>query len=361
MKRLPALLAVSVAVLAGCGDNDEATPAGVPATFFGVAPQDPPTSVDLARMANGGVGSYHLLLGWSAVERSPGVYDWSSYDQLLSELASQGIEPVPYLFGTPGHFAEDPVVPPTHDPKTLAAWEDFVAAAAERYGPDGTFWREFTAASPDVEPRPLRLWEIWNEPNTPAFWHPEPSPAAYAKLLSRSERAIHSVDPTAEIMVAGMFATPSAEGAIRSFQFLRDLYGIDDIAEIVDLVGVHPYGPELRDVERQLAMTRAEMRRAGEGDAGMWVTEFGWGSDESSRSPLAVAPERQAALLGQTYELLIEERERWNLQGALWYTWRDPADQVLDCIWCRSAGLFDRDLDPKPAWEEFTRLTGGTP
>lgn len=362
MRRLLALLAASAALLGGCGGDDADGPAGgVPASFFGVSPQDPPSSADFARMSSGGVGSYHLLLAWSAVERTPGVYDWSSYDGILGELAVNGIEPVTYLFGTPEHLAEEPVIPPTHSRRALAAWEDFVAAAAERYGPDGTFWEQFADANPDVEPQPLRVWEIWNEVNTPAFWQPKPSPIEYARLLRSSERAIHSVDPGAKIMVAGMFATPSAEGAVVSFRFLRDLYRIRSVEETVDLVGVHPYGPDLESVERQLERTHAEMQRAGQGGAGMWVTEFGWGSDEGARSQLAVSPEDQAALLGGTYELLIDRREEWSVQGALWYTWRDPTEQVLDCLWCRSAGLFDRELDPKPAWEEFTRLTGGTP
>ena len=47
------------------------------------------------------------------------------------------------------------------------------------------------------------------------------------------------------------------------------------------------------------------------------------------------------------------------MRGALWYTWRDPANPVGLCGWCASAGLFDNDLDPKPAWRAYTELTGG--
>jgi hypothetical protein len=64
-------------------------------------------------------------------------------------------------------------------------------------------------------------------------------------------------------------------------------------------------------------------------------------------------------LLGKTFEMLIAEREQWGIEGALWYTWRDPLQTASLCGWCASAGLVDRDLDPKPAWLEFTRLTGG--
>lgn len=355
---LLALVAASATLLAGCGGDERAT-AKVPESFFGVAPQDPLNSADFARMKNGGVGSYHLLLSWSRVERSPGAYEWSSYDQLLTELALRGIEPVPYVFGTPRHFADKGIVPPTKSPQALAAWEGFLRAAAERYGPGGAFWDLFAESNPGVEPVPLTTWEIWNEVNAPAFWHPKPSPRAYAKLLKRSRKALRSVDPGAEIMVAGMFATPSSPKAIVSFDFLRRLYRKPGMRRVIDLVAIHPYGPRLGDVKRQMSKTAKVMRKAGEGDAGMWVTELGWGSEKEQRSKLTTSRRKQAKLLRGAYRMLIDKRKRWNVRGALWYTWRDPSRQVQECRWCQSAGLFDRDLDPKPAWVQFTRLTGG--
>jgi hypothetical protein len=359
------MLIVAAAVLAaaapaGCGGDDDERP-DVPRTFFGVAPQDATSDVDLARMARGNVGSYHLLLSWARVESSPARYDWSSYDELIGKLAIHDIEPIPYVFGTPGHLADEPTSPPTESDETLRAWEEFLTAAAERYGPGGEFWRLFAVTDPDVEPKPLRIWEIWNEVNGPAFWHPTPDPGDYATLLKHSQRTLHEVDPEARIMVAGMFATPSQSAAIESFEFLREMYEKPNVADAVDLVAVHPYGPRIRDVRTQMARTYREMERAGDGDSAMWVTELGWGSDPDVNSQLTTTPDRQATLLRRSYELLIRKRDDWNLEGALWYTWRDAADPERLCGWCPSAGLVDRDLDPKPAWEEFTKLTGGEP
>ena len=93
--------------------------------------------------------------------------------------------------------------------------------------------------------------------------------------------------------------------------------------------------------------TREEMRRGGDGDDGIWVTEIGWGSDPSSGSQLATTPRRQAALLRRTYSLMLDRRSAWNLRGVLWYTWRDPANPDGLCGWCASAGLVDNDLDPQ--------------
>lgn len=365
MRPLIALGLGAALALAGCGGDDDPgrDPAAgnVPASFFGVAPQDATSDVDLARMSAGKVGSYHLLLSWSRIERSPGVYDFSSYDQLLEKLARFGIEPIPYVYGTPSHLAESGNVPPTESEEALEAWEDFLTAAAERYGPDGDLWTQLAQTDPEIDPQPLRIWEIWNEVNGPAFWSPEPSPSAYATLFKRSRRTLQKVDPEAQIMVAGMFATPSKPGAIESFDYLRELFEQRNLAAAVDLVAVHPYGPSLGDVERQIDGTREEMERAGLDGAGLWVTEIGWGSDPDVANPLGKTPRRQAQLLTRAYELLIERRDDWGLQGALWYTWRDPANPAGLCGWCPAAGLVDDDLDPKPAWIAYTELSGGEP
>lgn len=356
-----ALVLAATATLSACGDegSEPQAPEGVPATFFGVAPQDAVSDADLARMSAGKVGSYHLLLSWARVEERAGVYDWESYDQLVGKLARFGIEPLPYVYGTPAHLADEGNMPPTESEEALEAWELFLGAAAARYGPGGEFWQRFAETDPDVEPRPLRIWEIWNEVNGPAFWNPEPSPADYATLLKRSQRALQAVDPEAQIMVAGMFATPSKPGAIGAFDFLRELFEQPNLTEAVDLVAVHPYGPRLGDLEQQIGATYEEMERAGLGETGIWITEFGWGSNAEIENQLTKTPRRQAELLRKTYEMLIEQRDAWNIQGGLWYTWRDPANPVGLCAWCASAGLVDNDLDPKPAWLEFTALTGG--
>lgn len=355
------LLAVLIAIgIAGCGGEPERRPENVPPTFFGVAPQDATSDADLARMAAGNVGSYHVLLSWAKVESTPGVYAWSSYDALLSGLAVNGIRPIPYVFGTPAKFADAQNVAPTESKNALKAWDRFLAAAVTRYGPGGGFWEGFALSHPGVEPQPLTTWEIWNEVNSSTFWAPDPDPDEYATLLKRSARTIHKVDPGAQIMVAGMFATPNSDGAIQSFEFLRELFKKPNVSETADLVAVHPYGPRIKDVERQVARTYKQMKKGGNGDDGLWVTEIGWGSDPSINSELTKTPEKQAELLRKTYELLIRKREAWNVRGALWYTWRDPANPSGLCGWCASAGLVDNDLDAKPAWLEYTELTGGT-
>jgi hypothetical protein len=360
MRRALAAAAALLATIAlGCGESDEAT-AKVAPTFYGVAPQDSVSDADLARMSRGKIGSYHLLLSWSRTETHEGVYNFTAYDSLLGKLAVYGIKPVAYAYGTPEWLASSENKAPKSK-KALAAWADFLSAMAERYGPGGEFWDQFALTNPGVEPQPVDVWEIWNEVNGPAFWAPEPNPGEYAKLLRVSERTLHKEDPEAQIMVAGMFATPSSSSAITSFDYLRKLYTKPGVAEATDLVAVHPYGPNLSAVKKQMSKTFNVMAGGGDGDAGIWVTEIGWGSDTNVKSQLTKTPAKQASLLTKTYKMMIAKRDRWNVQGVLWYTWRDAANPEKLCGWCGSAGLVDDDLDSKPAWVAYTDLTGGDP
>ena len=54
---------------------------------------------------------------------------------------------------------------------------------------------------------------------------------------------------------------------------------------------------------------------------------------------------------------MAANRRRLGIAGAIWYSWRD----VPGPIWFFHTGLFTSDFDPKPAWNAFTGLTGGTP
>ena len=361
MRLLAALLALllSSLIAAGCGDDD--ADEGAPNDpFFGVVSVEAPNSGDFARMAQGGVGTYRLLIAWSTVEAKKGTYDWGNYDSQFAELARAGIEPLATVVGTPAGYAPRITDPPTRDQETFDAWADFLKAATERYGPGGDFWEAFNASDPDATPQPPGIWEIWNEPNTSLFWTPAPDPDAYATLLRRSARVIQGVDPDAQIMTGGIFATPQSEGAIVSYDFLENLFSQRGMTEIIDSVGVHPYSPDVSGVVGQLDGTREVIEAAGD-DATTWITELGWSSSPVGPSDQAKTPEQQTALLRKTYTKLRDRRDEWGLEGVVWFSWTDATGPVGECSWCQYAGLVDTDRDTKPAWAAYADLAGGTP
>ena len=62
--------------------------------------------------------------------------------------------------------------------------------------------------------------------------------------------------------------------------------------------------------------------------------------------------------LRQAYEYLIANRQRLNLKGTYWFSWKDLPDV---CNFCDSVGFFHegKRLRAKPAWHAFVELTGG--
>jgi hypothetical protein len=208
---------------------------------------------------------------------------------------------------------------------------------------------------------PIHIWQIWNEQNSSTFYQPKPDPAGYAALLSSAADAIRKRDPSAEVMLGGMFQTNGEHGSVLADDFLHELYGIDGAKEDFDAVASHPYAHRVTAIEDQVNALHEQMVRAGDDDASLWVTEIG-ASSADGKNPLELGEEGQANLLRDAFNLFLDNRVNWNLDGVIWYSWRDiPEGIPAPCDWCANSGLFPADaLDPKPAWAAFISFTGGT-
>jgi hypothetical protein len=127
-----------------------AAPAGAK-QVFGIVPQDGalPSGEDLDLMPSGGISAMRMMLPWDQVEKTPGEYDWTQIDAVIRETTKRGIQPFPFLYGTPAWAARRDHQPcsgttcAVYAPKsgaTRAAFAAFAKAAAARYGPGGDFW-----------------------------------------------------------------------------------------------------------------------------------------------------------------------------------------------------------------------------
>lgn len=357
-----ALLAATGLVACGTSDGGAVEALSAPPEFFGMMTQAPPSDEDFEQMSEGGVGILRAFFAWEALQPNPGAdsLDFSTIDPVVAGAARERIEVLPYLFSSPGWVAEldgadcghECAIHAPSSPKALDAWRDFVAAAAERYGPGGEFWSD----NPDLEPVPVRTWQIWNEQNSPSAYGPEPDVEGYAKLLDVAADEIRAVDPDATLILGGMFGTPlqGEPPALTAPDFLRRLYALPDAADSFDGVAVHPYAAHVVKVESQIQAIRAEIERAAD-DAGVWVTEIGWSSDDGD-DPLERGPQEQAERLTEAYTLLADNREEWDIRNVTWYSWRDNAAAEI-CEWCAHSGLFEEQtLTPKPAWDSYTEL-----
>jgi hypothetical protein len=292
------------------------------------------------------VGTLRINLAWGSVQSGPDArYDWSHYDPVVRSAAENGIQVLATVYSTPSWAASTAEIPPLGP--SLEGFEDFARAAAERYGADGTFWEQH----PDVPKLPITDWQLWNEPNSPLFWKPSPDPAKYLQLLRAFDSAVKEVDPDARIILGGLFPTPTGGASLDSF--LTALYQGGG-RRLFDAVALHPYARTPRDALRRVVQARSVMRRFGDADKPIWITEVGWAS--RGRPPgLVVGPAGQADYLRQLFELAAADRDRLGLAGVVWYSLSDTPGP----LWVGHCGLFTVAGSAKPAWEAFVDVAGG--
>ena len=194
----------------------------------------------LARRAGADTG--RMPVYWMQVERSPGRFDWRSYDLAYRALLAQGQRPIMIVMYAPcwarpstpcpGAFGGYPP-----DAAYEPAWARFVRSVATRY----------PAA---------RAIEVWNEPNFATFFH-SPDPGRYARLLRQAFGAVKGVAPGLPV-IGGSLAP--ARGWQR---FLTRAFAAG-AGEHMDGLGMHPYPRGDRivtDLRRQVRDARRVLAR----------------------------------------------------------------------------------------------------
>jgi hypothetical protein len=306
-----------------------------------------PDAAELDRMGRGRVGTLRINLAWGTVQASPGAaYDWSHYDGVIGEAARNGIRVLPTVYSSPTWAEPSPEYPPLGN--RLPEFEDFARAAVERYGSDGSFWKE----NPEIPKLPITLWQLWNEPNSPLFWKPAPDTSAYVELLRSFDSTLERADPNAQIMLGGLFPTP--RGGTSMEDFMARLYR-EGAQGHVDAAAIHPYAANPANALAATADLRNVMTESGDAGTPIWITEVGWAS-AGQPSGLTVRPERQADYLRQTFELASERRLELGIDGVIWYSLNDTPGP----LWPGHCGLFTLDGMAKPSWDAFVELTGGS-
>jgi hypothetical protein len=346
----------------------------LPANFWGVVFQAEPSELQFQRLKRGGVDSMRLPVDWSAIQpQRGGAYTWGGVDQVVKRASAAGIDVLPFLTSAPtwaipqikvpGATLKAPARLPVSGPAG-GAWAAFAKAAVARYGPNGSLWAE----NPSLSPRPIRTWQIWNEPNF-KYFAARPNPAEYGKLVKQSYAAIRSVDSGAKIVLAGLFARPieatykvKPPQAYFAADFLEQMYKkTPGIKTKFHGVALHPYTGSYKSVGPRVEEVRNVLKANGDANKGLWITELGWSSSNPIPGQLNTfnkGPNGQVTQLKGSFQLLERNQVKWHVQRVYWFS---VDDQQNSCNFCDGSGLFAEGFIPKKSWFAYVKFAGGTP
>ena len=266
---------------------------------------------------------------WALTEGQRGKYDFSAYDRLLNELDAFDIHALLILdYGNPLYTEGKSVRTPT----ARGAFVRWAIAAAKHFSGRGV------------------VWEIFNEPNIPMVWPPQPNVEEYKTLALEVGRAFHASVPNEQLI------GPAA--ARIDLDFLDSCFK----SKLLDHwagISVHPYrhtNPESAASEyaRLREMIRSYDSDTGQRQVPIISSEWGY-SDTWSR----LNEESQAVML--TREFLTNVAN--GIQISIWYDWRDdgndPNEPEDHFGLVRNAYRSGQTpaYDPKPAYFATQTLT----
>ena len=128
---------------------------------------------EMEMLASAGVRWVRMDFAWDSTERSPGQYDFSAYDRLVTTLASYKISPY-FILDYTNKLYDNGLSPYTDEGRQ--AFAKWASAAVEHFEGRGI------------------IWELYNEPNF-RFWRPKPNVHDYVLLALEVGEAIRAVAP----------------------------------------------------------------------------------------------------------------------------------------------------------------------
>lgn len=278
-------------------------------------------------------------LDWSVIQAAgPESYDWSEMDAYVALANELGLRLLPVVSFAP-RWLDGGVAPANAG--AIAAYTDFLRAAIARY-----------------QPRGIRSWEIWNEPNLAGFWAPTPDPAAYTRLLIAAYAAVKAADPGAIVISGGLSPAPGtgpAGGPVVYFaavDFLTKVYEAGGGGGF-DALGFHPYSwPRMPDTwlpwsgwSMMEGPIRSLMTENGDGAKQIWLTEYG-----APTGGEGVSEADQAEMLARAVSLA--RNAPW-AGPIFWYSYQDLGTNPGESEdWF---GLLRHDGNPKPAFFTFQK------
>ncbi|MEZ4571096.1 MAG: cellulase family glycosylhydrolase [Thermomicrobiales bacterium] len=233
-----------------------------------------------------GTGWVRFQIPWSQMEPANGQWDPLPFDRMVDSMNAAGLNILVVVAKAP-----DWALSEEDDTylSSMAEFQQFMAFVADRY--QGK----------------VQAWEIWNEQNLAHEWGGHVNVDEYIRMLESASTAVRAADPEALVVFGGL--TPNGLNdpnvAIDDFNYLNLAYLRSEgrLSEFFDVLGVHANsthnspdenfpGPLTSGNEgwndhpsfffRRTEQLRQVMLDQGDGDKPVWITEFGWTTENQA-------------------------------------------------------------------------------
>jgi hypothetical protein len=344
--------ALCALVLAGCGSDP---PPALPEHFFTINANSlvadaPLRDTHLRAIADSGATAVRADVLWNVVENTPPAaggrrtFDWAQTDRFVAALARAGLTWRPLLGNSPhwNRSVTGNVTSAPHDPRLAGG---LATELLRRYGPGGALW----TTHPELEERPVRWIEAWNEPNLApgdngVLRYP---PKGYARFLRAVADGAHEIETGAQVIVGGLVPYPETSSRSQEVgEFLAGVARADpELPSLVDGVAVHVYDLESGVVFETLGALRERIDATPFAGVPLHLNETG-----AAVTP-AAGQTREAARAAYLEEIVARTAgasgPACNVASVAPYTWTtaeaDPADPQH---WF---GIANRDATLKPS------------
>jgi len=309
---------------------------------------------ELNAQAATGVGLLREHVYWDRIERTPGTFDFTGLDALVERATARGLTLMPILTATPQFHSTRPLGLyndgwPPRDPSTMLR---FTYQLAKRYGTLGTFWGCVAPGLPCRRPyRPITAWQVWNEPDLPAWWRTGVDPVAYTKLLQNAFIGLKLGDLQAEVVLGGLSLRALLPGG-----FLEQIYD-QGAAPYFDTLALHPYAANVGTVVAHIQRARTIAVAKNDASVPFRISEYGFATGGASGWTTTVPC--QAALIAATTRELSARRVELGLRSIVLLQWQDRLGPPNP--WPNFTGIVNVDGSAKPALPAFTDAVAGRP
>lgn len=339
MRKLPIVTAIAAGLVVAAGSpgfaaaplpkpgQEKPTWPTVPAALFGMHVHSLTSTAPTPDERFGGIRIWDNGVRWDEVNTEPGVYDWTTLDQVVANSRATGAKDIMYVLGytpawaasnlkppcTPGYYSNCEYFPggSSSAPKSIEDWKTWVREVATRYKGQ------------------ITQYQIWNEANLTAMFSSTSgdSAIAMADLTVAAQQVIRQVDPSAKVITASSTIVQSKK-FVRDGWLKRYLTALKRKGGRPDGIAVHTYpwlkqGPgngTLADRNRGLDLAEQVTAASGYKRVRLLDTEMNYGNQRNNGWPKKKFSQTQgSAYLAQTY---IDSLHNGVTQVD-WYGWDD--------------------------------------